>query len=450
MEEYIRKITEQMRCVRAREYVAKELTDHILDQAEAYEERGTGHEEAIVRAVREMGDPVEIGMELDRIHRPQTDYKMIGMAFLFSFLGLLVLYTAGGLSGAPIELFRQCLCILLSFGVMAGMYFLDYGFVGRYAYAVYIAMTFLFCAARGFRTMAGNMGRNPAMLMFVYLYIPVYAGILYRMRGKGYGGVGKCAALQILTAAFAYVFSGTFHTAAAVYGMCMLLLLCAIVKGWFGVHRKVAVMAVLGALVGAPVLFIVVNLGIGAGNTLMSVRLAAYLNPAKHAKDAGYIYGYIREQLSAALWVGSSEAGAFMETNSMAGPYIYRTEPFILLELVCKYGWLAGGLAVFALGAVVVRAFRIVMRQKNRLGFILSAACFMILLVNCLEGILINTGYYPVTSMQLPFVSYGVGASVTYGTLIGLLLSIYRNEKIMVGEAGNPFYSRLRQKKLLP
>ena len=32
MEEFIRNITEQIRCVRAREAVAKELSDHILDK----------------------------------------------------------------------------------------------------------------------------------------------------------------------------------------------------------------------------------------------------------------------------------------------------------------------------------------------------------------------------------------------------------------------------------
>lgn len=61
----------------------------------------------------------------------------------------------------------------------------------------------------------------------------------------------------------------------------------------------------------------------------------------------------------------------------------------------------------------------------------ISAACFMVFLDNCVEGILINTGCFPVTSVQLPFLSYGVGSTVTYAVFIGLLLSIHRNEKIV-------------------
>lgn len=89
MEEFIRNVTEQMRCVRAREGVARELSDHIEDQAAAYEEAGVSPEEAVRKAVEEMGDPVTVGVELDRIHRPQADWRMIVMALVFSVAGFL-------------------------------------------------------------------------------------------------------------------------------------------------------------------------------------------------------------------------------------------------------------------------------------------------------------------------------------------------------------------------
>lgn len=73
MEEFLKILTEQMRCVKARDGVARELADHIQDQAQAYEESGVEHDQAIEMAVHEMGDPVEIGVALDRIHRPQID-----------------------------------------------------------------------------------------------------------------------------------------------------------------------------------------------------------------------------------------------------------------------------------------------------------------------------------------------------------------------------------------
>lgn len=88
MEEFIKTLTEQMRCVKARDGVARELADHIIDQAEMYEREGMKHDEAVEKAVHEMGDPVEIGVSLDRIHRPQADWKMILLTFVLSVAGI--------------------------------------------------------------------------------------------------------------------------------------------------------------------------------------------------------------------------------------------------------------------------------------------------------------------------------------------------------------------------
>ena len=40
MEEFIRILTDQIRCAKARDGVARELSSHILDQAQAYEQSG--------------------------------------------------------------------------------------------------------------------------------------------------------------------------------------------------------------------------------------------------------------------------------------------------------------------------------------------------------------------------------------------------------------------------
>ena len=104
MEDFIKNITEQIRCVRAREGIAHELKNHILDQAEAFEASGESHNEALQKAIKEMGDPIAIGTSLDQVHRPQTDWKMIIMVFLFYIIGLALLYFAGGLSQYPLSL----------------------------------------------------------------------------------------------------------------------------------------------------------------------------------------------------------------------------------------------------------------------------------------------------------------------------------------------------------
>lgn len=437
MEEFIRNITEQIRCVRAREAVAKELSDHILDQAAAYEKDGEDHEAAVAQAVRGMGDPVEIGVELDRIHRPQMDVKMIVMVLLFSIGGMVLQYIVGsyapmgGSNGSSVylsQLGRQGLILLVSFGVMAGMYFLDYSFIGRYATAIYWGMTIVFFTIR---IMSREInGRYPVMLMLVYLYIPAYAGLLYQLRGRGYSAVIKGIAIQILTAGAAYYLSNILHAALAVYLMQMVLLLLAVRKGWFEVNKRDAAIVIVSVLVIIPLaacLFLLVAGPAEADNYRLR-RIQAWLHPSEDPYGAGYTYMWIRQGLAKSKLIGVYEGFSFDDEITWLVP---RTDPFILIEIVFTFGILIGILVVAALAALIIHAFGIVRRQKNQLGFMISTACFMVFLDNCVEGILINTGCFPVTSVQLPFLSFGVGSTITYAVFVGLLLSIYRNEKIV-------------------
>lgn len=432
MEEFIRSVTEQIRCVRARDGIAKELSDHIEDQTAAYEEAGESHEEAVKRAVQEMGDPVEVGVELDRIHRPQTDFKMIGMAFAFSVAGLFVIYAVNGLAQYPEYFIRQCFVLLLSFGVMTGMYFLDYSFVGRYAYGIYVFVTIALYIGQMYSAREGAM---PIAFMLAYLYVPVYVGILYRLRGRGYGAVAWGGVVQGVTLIGVYLFGVSGHVAISISMMCSALMIAAIWKGWFAVDRKVAAAIVIGVLLGLPtVLLIGRSVLFGATYGFQTERLLAWLNPDEHAAGAGYIYQWIRQELGAAKFIGASDSTLFGDDALIGSPKPYPTTPFVLLQLICTYGILAGLAMVVAFVAVTIRAFCIVRNQRNQLGFMISAACFMVFLVNCLEGVLMNTGYCPVSSMQLPFVSYGACTAITYAVLIGLLLSVHRNERIISDE----------------
>ena len=76
-EEYLNAVVNQIRCKQARDMVKEEIENHIEDQARAYMEMGIEDNEAEQKAVRDMGDPVEAGVSLDRIHRPQMAWQVL-------------------------------------------------------------------------------------------------------------------------------------------------------------------------------------------------------------------------------------------------------------------------------------------------------------------------------------------------------------------------------------
>lgn len=69
MDEYLKILLEQIRCKKARPYIRQELQNHMEDQIEANIHAGMSYESAEKEAVKDMGDPVEAGISLDRIHR---------------------------------------------------------------------------------------------------------------------------------------------------------------------------------------------------------------------------------------------------------------------------------------------------------------------------------------------------------------------------------------------
>ena len=59
METYLEKLLSQIRCKKARPYIAEEIKDHIESQIADNLSEGMSYEEAEKNAVTDMGDPVE-------------------------------------------------------------------------------------------------------------------------------------------------------------------------------------------------------------------------------------------------------------------------------------------------------------------------------------------------------------------------------------------------------
>ena len=88
MQDYLDAVGTQIRWHRARRPLLRELEDHITDQARDLEAAGGTRDEALERAVAEMGDPVEVGRALDRLHRPKTSWGLLICALAVMAAGL--------------------------------------------------------------------------------------------------------------------------------------------------------------------------------------------------------------------------------------------------------------------------------------------------------------------------------------------------------------------------
>ena len=439
-EEYLYTLTEQIRCKMARGTIEQEINDHIEDQKAEFLSEGMSQTEAEEAAVREMGDPVEVGLEMDRIHRPTMAWGMIALIVGLSLAGYLlrsVMYqTILGIeqsAGKTEDLFwvgtslswhtpLELPALLLGLVLMIGICYMDYTRIAVYAKPILIAyqvLLFIGLQVAGAQVngskryiIIGNIGLN--LIDLLWLTIPLFAAVLYSYRGQGYRGILKAILWMIIPSYFLFIRSQSLIAAMILELVYWVVLAAAVYKGWFQVCKK----AVLTGI-GAVVVLIPVLLAGGLwcfGKAYQKERIAAILSIGDYAADFPGV-NVIREMISgSSAFHGNPQ---FKELLTSVDGSVH-----LLASVVAAYGILAGILLVLCLVVLILRFAKISLNQKNQLGMVIGTGCTaLFLILENLGGVVGNMGIY------CPFFGTGRSGMMTSYILLGLLLSICRYQK---------------------
>lgn len=418
MNDYLNTVGEQIRWKRARPVLLRELEQHVTDQRDAFLEEGADGESAERMAVEEMGDPVTVGTELDRLHRPKPQWGLLAATLALALLGgfLRVWLTASAAEYYEnVDPILTALALALGSLCLLGGYFLDYTWLVRNANSVYIGVV-------GLGLMMLEM--SPSYAHYVVLFYPTaYALWLYYYRRKGWYGF------------FLAVIGGVPLAAAAgaipdILGLCVLLvtgfalLLAAAGLDWFGIGKWRTAMAAAG--VAAAVALVAVRMVVGYG--LMQRRLSICLHPEQDPLGYGYQGVMVRAALAVSQWRGE---GTWSEAIS---PYSYeRSVPgwnldFLLTTMIYKLGWLPFLLLMLAVAGLLVWLLWKCLRQKNQAGRLVALSVILPLGLQAALSVMQNLGYL-LFSASMPLVT-GHLATVVFMGLIGVALSVFREERI--------------------
>lgn len=424
IQEYLAAVEEQIRWKRARPVVALELKRHLEDQRDAFAEGGSAPEEAERLAVEEMGDPVSVGTELDRIHRPRPQWGLLLLTILLALAGgfLRVRLTAGWeeyhMTADPV---RVWLSVGLGTVCMLAAYFLDYTFLGHYAKEVYIA-----AVVAGLLSLWLSPRWNYASYYtrYVVLCYPVaYAVWLYACRGRGRKG--------FILAIFGGVPLALINwLAPSVYGLLLLLfsglllLLAAAGMDWFGIGKRIS---------AAVPLSIAFAMATGAGGMIADgygkARISALVHPELDPLGMGYQAISVRKALSAAQWLGEGTWGPEFS------PYPYElTVPdwehdFLLTTVIHKLGWLPFLMLMLAFAALVVWLLCRCLRQKSQLGRMVVLAVGLTMVIQVVFSVVLNMGFV-LCSAAMPLLGGNLHTVIDMA-LIGLALSVFRGSSIV-------------------
>ena len=425
IEEYLSTLTEQMRCRKARGAVEEELRQHMEEQKQYFADAGMEEQEAEVAAVGDMGDPVEAGIALDRIHRPKMAWGMIGFILVLQIVGagiqyLLSLqstegsYIGGGLVG-------QLVFVGLGFVVMLAVCFADYSRIGRWAKEITVVMTVGIVVGRmligrqinGSRLWLGMGGININILMVLLLFLPLYGAVVYSYRNEGYKGFFKSMLWMAPSIMIGITSPSTVGTLILVFSM-VITISTAIYKGWFRISRKVTLTLLWCSVTMVPVIMAVGLWLFGA--PYQSARIQGLVGKG----EPGYPVRMIREALGGSRLLGKGDT-----------PDMLLSTDFLLVFVGTYWGLLAAVLLVGGVAILLVRFLRITLKQKNQLGMIMGVGCVSVLFTCLLFYVLGNTGVLPNSYYYCPFFTGGGSAVMATSILMGLMLSIYRYQNVI-------------------
>ena len=428
--DYLDTVTAQIRWKRARAAAVRELETHLEDQRQEFQTEGHPPEEAERLAVEEMGDPVAVGTDLDRLHRPRPQWGMFAVTLALLLVGSYLRYalTRVGEPWYDLDPFRCALSAAAGAAALMGAYFLD---VSRLLYRA--RWVYMGAIAAGVLCLLFSPNVNNASYFtryIVLLYPAVYALWLYDCRGKGWRG---------LLAAVAGGLPLTLICLAAPFmqGMVLLLvigcflLLLAIRMDWFTVPRRQGLAAVggLAAIMAGAVLWLLFAAGYN------SARIQALLHPETDPMGSGYQSIMTRRVLEASRLVGKGKDLSIQTVTLQGGELPLEmmlpewNHDFFPTTMVYKLGWLPYLLLLAVLAALLLWILRRCACQRSQSGKLLALAVVGTLAVQSAFAVVLNLGFV-LFSAQLPLVT-GNLHSVADCALIGLALSAFRSESIL-------------------
>lgn len=441
-EEYLKTVTDQMRCKRARAAVQEEMDQHIEDQTEAFLMEGLDRENAVCEAVKEMGDPVEVGIAMDRIHRPKMAWGMIGLIAVLSLAGFILqalmqtkveeaYFLPGGSE-------KQLVLLAVGLFLMTGVCYLDYTRIGKYAreitvllWGCFIGGIVLFGAEINGAVSWIALPYLPSfnVTLGVFLFVPLYAGVLCAYRGQGYAALVKGILWMLPSLGFVLTRPNVAGTVILFFSFAIVLTV-AVARDWFRVKKGAVLTALWGVIILLPV-----------GGILYFLQAPGYQGERVRAifgmvegKGFPYQAETMRTVLSGSHLIGAS--GALNQTG-VDTALLTDTSSNMLICAIAYYGILVALAVIAAMTFLFLRFLKISLRQKNQLGMLMGTGCCAVFLLQMTVYAVYNLGILNWSiRCYCPFLTYGGSGVLVAYIMLGLLLSICRYQNVVEDTRG--------------
>ncbi|MED0971599.1 FtsW/RodA/SpoVE family cell cycle protein [Bacillus paramycoides] len=407
-ERFLKEVTTHIKSKEAKSFVATELDFHLKQAKGMWIEKGLSEEVAEDKAVEQMGNPIKLGQELNKLHKPKVDWFLIVLLLAAMGLGFLPVLAFGYTNDV---IMNKVIFAILGVVTAFGMMLIDYRKLERRGWLFYtigvLILLMLYCFPNA--SIAGEplIHIGPIAidcLMAVPFFFLAWASFFNNSR------------IKVMHLVFLYLFSLCLFLIVSTLSTIFIYIMMVFVMLWWSKLGKKK------ALIITVVTICLFTLGgLFAVKEYQLDRILGYINPEQDAGGAGFMYIRLKEVMSSAGWFGTSG-----DTKFIPAP----DTDFVFASLTYYYGYFLALILVFILSLFVARLVVISYNINDRYGKLLLVGGMTLFVVQFIYNVGMILGLLPIASISLPFISYGLTPTLFHALLMGIVLSVYRRKDI--------------------
>ncbi|KXY06142.1 FtsW/RodA/SpoVE family cell cycle protein [Bacillus wiedmannii] len=409
-ERFVSEVTNHIKSKEAKSFVATELDFHLKQAKNTWIEKGLSEEVAENKAVEQMGSPIKLGQELNKLHKPKVDWFLLILLVAAMGLGFLPVITFG-----HADLFmNKVIFVILGVVTAIGMMLLDYRRLERMGWLFYtigvVVLLVLYCFPNASILGEPIIKAGPIAidrLMAVPFFFLAWASFFNNNR------------LKVRYLVVLYLFSLYLFLIGAAFSVIFIYITMVFVMLWWSkLGKKTALIITI-----VPICLLIIR----ASFSWPSVkgyhldRFLGYLNPERDAQGVGFMYIRLKEVMSSAGWFGT-----YGDVKLIPNP----ETDFVFASLTYYYGYVLALILILILSLFVVRLVVIAYKINNRYGKLLLVGGVTLFIFQFIYNVGMILGLLPIASISLPFISYGLTPTVFHALIMGIVLSVYRRKDI--------------------
>ncbi|UYX53520.1 FtsW/RodA/SpoVE family cell cycle protein [Bacillus thuringiensis] len=402
-ERFLSEVTNHIKSKEAKSFVATELDFHLKQAKNTWIERGLSEEVAGNKAVEQMGSPIKLGQELNKLHKPKVDWFLIGLLVAAMGLGFLPIIAFGHAE----LLMNKMIFVILGVATAIGLMLLDYRRLEKLGWLFYTIGVLILLMIKCFPT--ASLNGEPLMkigsitidcLMTIPFFFLAWASFFNNSR------------LKFIHLLMLYVFSlYLFLTTSTLLPIFIYITMVFVMLWWSRLGKKTAWLITM-----LPICFFIIRdlFSWSAVKEYRIARILGFLNP-EH--DQWYLR--LKEAMSSAGWFGT-----YGNIKSIPATHT----DFVFASLTYYYGYVLTLILVLILSLFVVRIMVISYKINDRYGKLLLVGGVTLFVFHFVYNVGMILGILPRVSISLPFISYGLIPTLFHAFIMGIVLSVYRRK----------------------